>query len=576
LYRDLLADSCRNAGVSVWRYCLMPNHVHLVRVPEDMIGLARALAATRRRYTGFVNARNRVTGHLFQFRYDQTDAAHGAGIGRLTQMTDPSGSTDWTYDGNGRVTQKIATVGSQSFATRYSYEANTGNLIRQTLPSGKVITLTWTNGQITAITVDGIPQVTNIGYQAFGGPKTWTFANGETVGRSYDLDGRITSDPVDAQITYDLASRITGWSHGNRSILSGSHTASYDASDRLTGYTGADGSTFSYRYDATGNRTQQTANGTTITYTIDPASNRVTSAGSAPYSYDANGSRTAFGTTRIYTYDAAGRLASYSGNGHNARYQYNGLGERVAKTVDGVITSFVYDEQGHLIGEYDAAGTVARETVYLGDLPMLVLSGSTPYYVHADWRNTPRQLDNAQQQAVWAWDPPPFGGSTPNSNPQNLGTSFTWNARFPGQYWDDESRLFYNYQRTYDPTLGRYLESDPIGLDGGINTYGYAEGNPLNFTDPSGLQAIPFPPSVVPIPGAPATQASASAQQDLANRVSRIIDDALDDFLRQKTYQTYTRYNPTTGQCYSGRTSGYGNPLTNIRNPDDRISVSRR
>jgi RHS repeat-associated protein len=439
------------------------------------------------------DALNRVTtitrndGSQVQFRYDQTDAAHGAGIGRLTQMTDPSGSTDWTYDGNGRVTQKIATVGSQSFATRYSYEANTGNLIRQTLPSGKVITLTWTNGQITAITVDGIPQVTNIGYQAFGGPKTWTFANGETVGRSYDLDGRITSDPVDAQITYDLASRITGWSHGNRSILSGSHTASYDASDRLTGYTGADGSTFSYRYDATGNRTQQTANGTTIAYTIDPASNRVTQAGSAPYSYDANGSRTAFGTTRIYTYDAAGRLMTYTGNGHNARYQYNGLGERAAKTVDGVITYFVYDETGHLIGEYDAAGTVARETVYLGDLPMLVLSGSTPYYVHADWRNTPRQLDNAQQQAIWAWDPPPFGGSTPNSNPQNLGTSFTWNARFPGQYWDDESRLFYNYQRTYDPTLGRYLESDPIGLDGGINTYAYVGGNPVNFVDPYGL-----------------------------------------------------------------------------------------
>ena len=132
---------------------------------------------------------------------------------------------------------------------------------------------------------------------------------------------------------------------------------------------------------------------------------------------------------------------------------------------------------------------------------MLVLSGSTSYYVHADWRNTPRQLDNAQQQAIWAWDPPPFGGSTPNSNPQNLGTSFTWNARFPGQYWDDESRLFYNYQRTYDPTLGRYLESDPIGLDGGINTYAYVGGNPVNLIDSEGTQAIiPIPPPVISPP----------------------------------------------------------------------------
>jgi len=214
---------------------------------------------------------------------------------------------------------------------------------------------------------------------------------------------------------------------------------------------------------------------------------RVTKTGSTDYSYDANGSRTAFGSARTYTYDAAGRLMTYTGSGHNARYQYNGLGERVAKTVDGVITYFVYDEQGHLIGEYDAAGTVARETVYLGDLPMLVLSGSTPYYIHADWRNTPRQLDNAQQQAVWAWDPPPFGGSTPNSNPQNLGTSFTWNARFPGQYWGYESGLFYNYQRTYDPTLGRHLESDPTGLSGGINPYSYASGDPISLVDPDGL-----------------------------------------------------------------------------------------
>ena len=443
------------------------------------------------------DALNRVTtvtradGSRVQFTYDQTDAAHGAGIGRLTQMTDPSGNTDWRYDGNGRVTQKIETVGSQSFATTYGYEANTGNLIRQTLPSGKVITLTWSNGRITAITIDGIPQVSNIGYQPFGGPQTWTFANGETVGRAYDLDGRITSDPIDSLISYDFSSRITAWTHGNRSIFSGGHTASYDASDRLTSYTGADGSTLGYDYDATGNRTQQTANGTTTAYTIDPASNRVTQVSSAPYStaysYNANGSRTAFGTTRIYTYDAAGRLTTYTGSGHTARYQYNGLGERVAKTVDGVITYFVYDEQGHLIGEYDAAATATRETVYLGDLPMLVLGGGATYYVHADWRNAPRQLDNGQQQAVWAWDPAPFGDRAPNSNPQNLGTSFTWNARFPGQYWDDESRLLYNYQRTYDPAIGRYLESDPIGLNGGINTYAYADGNPISVIDPNGL-----------------------------------------------------------------------------------------
>jgi putative transposase len=69
LYRDLLAERCRKAGVAVWAYCLMPNHVHLILVPATTDALALALGETHRRYTGFVNARLRVTGHLFQGRF---------------------------------------------------------------------------------------------------------------------------------------------------------------------------------------------------------------------------------------------------------------------------------------------------------------------------------------------------------------------------------------------------------------------------------------------------------------------------------------------------------------------------
>jgi len=69
LYRDLLAERCRKAGVAVWAYCLMPNHVHLILVPATENGLALALGETHRRYTGFINARLRVSGHLFQGRF---------------------------------------------------------------------------------------------------------------------------------------------------------------------------------------------------------------------------------------------------------------------------------------------------------------------------------------------------------------------------------------------------------------------------------------------------------------------------------------------------------------------------
>ena len=69
LYRDLLAEQCRKHGVAVWAYCLMPNHVHLILVPDGPESLARALGETHRRYSGVVNARLRVTGHLFQARF---------------------------------------------------------------------------------------------------------------------------------------------------------------------------------------------------------------------------------------------------------------------------------------------------------------------------------------------------------------------------------------------------------------------------------------------------------------------------------------------------------------------------
>ena len=69
IYRDLLAEQAAKAGVEVWAYCLMPNHVHLVLTPRAADGLGRAVGETHRRYTNFINARGRWTGHLFQSRF---------------------------------------------------------------------------------------------------------------------------------------------------------------------------------------------------------------------------------------------------------------------------------------------------------------------------------------------------------------------------------------------------------------------------------------------------------------------------------------------------------------------------
>jgi putative transposase len=88
LYRDLLAERCRKASVEVWAYCLMPNHVHLVLTPSTPDGLARAIGETHRQYTGFINARARWTGHLFQGRFSSValDDAHLVAAARYVAL----------------------------------------------------------------------------------------------------------------------------------------------------------------------------------------------------------------------------------------------------------------------------------------------------------------------------------------------------------------------------------------------------------------------------------------------------------------------------------------------------------
>ncbi len=257
----------------------------------------------------------------------------------------------------------------------------------------------------------------------------------------------------------------------------------YDGLNRLTdieqGIPGQN--SIVYSYDLSGNRIDQTLNNDTVyTYNINANSNRLQSQSGAQainYSYDPAGNLTSDGTFR-YGYNAASRRTSATAAGQTTTYGYDALGQRVSKTAAGSTTRYFYDEQGHLTGEYNAAGRLIQEIIWLGDLPIAVLKPATPtsavintYYIHSDHLGTPRKITRpADNRVVWNWVPEAFGNSLPNQNPSGLG-NFVFNLRFPGQYYDQETGLHYNMARYYNPKIGRYEQSDPIGLRGRATAY---------------------------------------------------------------------------------------------------------
>ncbi|MBX3618359.1 MAG: hypothetical protein KF839_14735 [Nitrosomonas sp.] len=166
---------------------------------------------------------------------------------------------------------------------------------------------------------------------------------------------------------------------------------------------------------------------------------------------------------------------------------------------------FFYDPSGQLIGEYqDKAATttpaddwlVRQETVWLGNIPVGVITKRTAtseiqvHYIHADHLNTPRAIVDQSNTIVWRWENiHAFGANLPNEDPDNNGQLFEYHLRFPGQYFDKETGLHYNYFRYYEPETGRYISPDPIGLAAGMDVWGYGLQNPIRWIDPSGLDA---------------------------------------------------------------------------------------
>jgi RHS repeat-associated protein len=426
-----------------------------------------------------------VSDQTIAFGYD----AGTNGKGRLTSASDANHSLSWTYDSLGRVTGKGLVVGSFNKSVGYGY--TNADLTAIVTPSGQSVTYGYnSNHQVTSVKVNGTTVISSVTYEPFGGVNGWTWGDGTTVARSFNGDGlisQIVTAGVTLGYTFDNANRITGISDSSNSALS--WTYGYDVLDRLNSAT-TSAITDGWTYDANGNRLTQTGN-TPITFTVSSTNNQLTATTGGlvrSYAYDAAGHVQGYGTY-TFGYNDRGRMASTTASATN--YLYNALGQLIEKSGTLGTTVLMQDEAGHLLGEYTSSGGLVEETIWLGDIPVATLqpngSNVNIFYVHTDHLNSPRKVAQPSTGTLaWRWDADPFGTAAPNQNPAGLGT-FTYNLRFPGQYYMAETGLNQNWNRDYDPLTGKYVESDPIGQAGGLNGYVYARGRPVRNVDPFGL-----------------------------------------------------------------------------------------
>ncbi|MFL6621609.1 MAG: RHS repeat-associated core domain-containing protein [Sulfurifustis sp.] len=423
------------------------------------------------------------------------------GVGRLCQVTDASGTTQYGYDAFGNITQEQKTELGTVYTTTYTYDA--GNRIASlNAPGGRVISYTRdVLGRIATVsaTVNGSSQTIVSGrtYRPDGLLLSQSYGNGLSETRQYDLQGRLTNQFIGSADTrvygYDANSNLT-----SLQSLPQVGAYSYDALDRLMqdSITSSPSSTVNLTYDPNGNRTSDGTN----TYTYTTNTNRLSQVGSSTITLDAAGNITNDGT-QTYNYNNDGHLQSVAlGTTTLGSYLYNYERQRTEKTTSSARTVYHYDVNGNLILETGTDGTSQISYVYADNIPIAQINRSggveTITYLHTDHEGTPRLGTDNTQTVVWTWAGRAFGDTQPT------GTA-TVNLRFPGMYADAESGLYYNWNRYYDPKSGRYATADPIGLKGGVNTYLYAKANPLRFVDGTGLSTMVLPwelPLIRPAP----------------------------------------------------------------------------
>ena len=413
-------------------------------------------------------------------------------------------SANYLRDNNGWLLSETVNYPSFSKQYQYSYFDN-GKVKSFTMPDGTVYSYEYdNNNQLTRLQIPGEGSL-RVNEFTWTAPAKETFPGG--IERQKQYTGLLNTEKLTVTAPGDHTVLELGYEYGlAKEIIQRNN----------------DGQTIDYQYDAIYRLQQAETNNLdnsqlTETYQLDANSNRLASHNEADWQYNTAGQLTSTGTGLLqtdYVHDANGNLTLRSDDnsqlhfiydGKNrliqvedenadviARYQYDPFDRRLSKTVAGITTYYLYSNEG-LIAEYTDAGQAINRYGYRPDTlwgtdPVFIETATTLapntkryFYYHNDQIGTPYKITDNTGYVVWQTQFDSFGNALLADN-----NSITNNLRFPGQYFDAETGLHYNWRRYYDPELGRYITADPIDLAGGANLYTYVDGDPINRIDPNG------------------------------------------------------------------------------------------